>query len=413
MASNKAHAEDDVDAWDRANMEMFKSVANPQKTRFSSPRRDEAPAEGVPSPSNETERMEQLRTTARQVSGGAVSDGSLKSPSATTVAEDKDLSQSALSNTLKGDFERNDNEGLGDREDNRFRNLALTPPALSVDAPKSPKSPKSPRSPRSPKSPRSPRSPRSPKSQSGSHEDEARNAHDGGIDSADVQYEKQTVLLELEQLVKQHNVRLSKQYSLDDPLPDMQLEVRRHLVAIEEANTIKFMKDAMRVTCTGIEMFNQRLGPFLELEGWSGEVCQDMDRYNSAFSKLHKKYCKRASMSPEMELVVGIVGSIGMHHFRAKFLSPGQRGGAPHAGPAAHTSVSKSVAQHTPPKFAPPRGQSNPAQPPAAEGIPPSPYSRKAPDSSPPTPASPQRAVTIRRPPINFIKRDGRADSLL
>ena len=89
---------------------------------------------------------------------------------------------------------------------------------------------------------------------------------------------------------RQHGVRLTRRYTVDDNLADMQLEVRRHLIQMEEDSTVKFMKDAIRIGCTGLEMMNNRLGPFLELDGWSNETCKDMDRYNLPLSKIYKIY---------------------------------------------------------------------------------------------------------------------------
>lgn len=174
--------------------------------------------------------------------------------------------------------------------------------------------------------------------------DHVRNEHIAPFESfrEDEIYEKQMVLLELEQLERQYGVRLSRAYTLSDNIADMQLEVRRHLMQMEEATTVKFMKDALKVGCTGLEMLNSRLGPFLELEGWSNEACSDMDRYNSALSKMYKKYCRRSSMSPEMELAMGLIGSLAMHHFKAKFLGPSRststthmQSNVPHSRPAA------------------------------------------------------------------------------
>lgn len=132
--------------------------------------------------------------------------------------------------------------------------------------------------------------------------------------------EKQSVLLELERLKTAHNITLTRNYTLDDRLDDMQFEVRRHLLNIEEANTLNFMRDGMKLAFTGIELANSKLGPFLELDGWSSEMCQDIHKYDSALSRLHKKYWRRNSMSPEMELGMAILGSIGMHHFKKKFM---------------------------------------------------------------------------------------------
>lgn len=130
--------------------------------------------------------------------------------------------------------------------------------------------------------------------------------------------EKQSVLLELERLEKQHGVTLTKRYTMQDNLADMQFEIRRHLSNADEANMVKFMSDGMKLMCTGVELANSRFGPFLELDGWASSVTGDMGRYNSAFSKLYRKYWRRSTMSPEMELAFALIGSIAMHHFQRK-----------------------------------------------------------------------------------------------
>ncbi len=136
--------------------------------------------------------------------------------------------------------------------------------------------------------------------------------------SEDIILEKQSVLLELERL-RQRGLRLTKDYTLNDNLTDMQFEMRRHLLFMDEMNAISFMKDAMRLGFTGIELANNKIGPFLDLDGWSSQISSDIGKYDHALSKLYKKYWKRrTSTSPELELAFGIIGSMGMHHFRKK-----------------------------------------------------------------------------------------------
>lgn len=135
----------------------------------------------------------------------------------------------------------------------------------------------------------------------------------------DVLLEKQSVLLELERLRRQ-NIVLSKEYTMNDRLEDMQFEVRRHLLNIDEQNTLQFMRDGLRLFFTGIEIANSQFGPFLDLDGWAASVGGDIEKYDSALSRMYRKYWRRSTMSPEMELTVGILGSIGMHHFQKKMM---------------------------------------------------------------------------------------------
>ena len=129
--------------------------------------------------------------------------------------------------------------------------------------------------------------------------------------------EKQQVLLDMERL-KLQGIQLSKNWTVNDRLDDMQFEVRRHLMHVDEQNNISMMRDGMKLACTALEMGSQRFN-ILELNGWSAEVCSDMKRYDHALGRLYRKYWKKGfSNSPEMELAFALVGSAGMFHFKKK-----------------------------------------------------------------------------------------------
>jgi hypothetical protein len=144
-------------------------------------------------------------------------------------------------------------------------------------------------------------------------------------DADDLMMEKQSVLLELESL-RQQGITLSKTYTVHDRIEDMQFEVRRHLLTIEEKNTVQFMRDSMRLVFTGVEIANGRMGPFLDLDGWASDMGSDLGKYDSALSRLYRKYWRRSASSPEMEIAVGILGSLGMYHFKKKLGGGGDSG---------------------------------------------------------------------------------------
>ena len=129
--------------------------------------------------------------------------------------------------------------------------------------------------------------------------------------------QKQNILMDIERL-KMQGIKFSKEWTVEDSVEDMQYEMRRHMLHIDEMNNINMMRDGLRMMCTGIEMLNGRFA-ILELNGWASEVCSDMNRYDSALGKLYRKYWRKSySMTPEMEIVSGLVMSMGMHHFKRK-----------------------------------------------------------------------------------------------
>jgi len=113
---------------------------------------------------------------------------------------------------------------------------------------------------------------------------------------------------------------LSKQYTLMDRIEDMEFEVRRHLLNAEERRSVEFVRDSMRLMFTGVEIANGKLGPFLDLDGWAADVGKDINKYDSALSRLNRKYWRRSAMSPKMELAVGVLGSMGMFHFQKRVM---------------------------------------------------------------------------------------------
>lgn len=136
--------------------------------------------------------------------------------------------------------------------------------------------------------------------------------------------EKQSALLELDRLRAQ-GCTPSKTFTLDDDLTLIQWEIRRHLMMIDEQNSISFMKDALRLGFSGLEALNSKAGPLLELDGWAASASHELStghKYDNSLSKLYKKYWRRGNgNSPELELAFGILGSMGAFHFRKKFMS--------------------------------------------------------------------------------------------
>ena len=126
---------------------------------------------------------------------------------------------------------------------------------------------------------------------------------------------KRTVLIDLQQLQMQ-GVTLSKVYTMEDPLDEMMLEMRRHTLAMDEQANVNMMRDGLRIAVTGIEMLNNRIG-LLDLEGWSATVCRDLERHDQNLSRIYRKYWRRSvSQSPEMDICLSILGSMGMHHMK-------------------------------------------------------------------------------------------------
>lgn len=134
--------------------------------------------------------------------------------------------------------------------------------------------------------------------------------------SEDDELQKRTVLLDLQQLSMQNGVTLTKEWSMEDRLEDMLLEMRRHSLALDEKSNVNMMRDGMRLLISGMEMVNTKMG-LLDLEGWSTEVCRDLNKHDADLARIYRKYWRRGSSnSPEASLALSIFGSMGMHHLK-------------------------------------------------------------------------------------------------
>jgi hypothetical protein len=178
-------------------------------------------------------------------------------------------------------------------------------------------------------------------------------------DPETVRLEKQGYLIEL-QALSSKGVRLSREFSMKDTLTELEFEVQKQNSNLNASAAVSNMKDMMRIGFNGLEMANARFGPFLCMDGWAQSLTSDMKRFDNALEKLYKRYWRKQSMSPIMELGMIILGSLAMHHFKSKLFGPVRP--PPNAPPATTAPPqTETVAPPPPPRLR--RG--TPAHPPA------------------------------------------------
>ena len=103
---------------------------------------------------------------------------------------------------------------------------------------------------------------------------------------------------------------------MDDRLEDMLFEMRRHTLAMDEKNNVGMMRDGLRLMITGIEMINNKFG-VLDLDGWSTDVCRDLNKHDPDLVRIYRKYWRRGSSNtPEVGIAMSLFGSMGMHHLK-------------------------------------------------------------------------------------------------
>jgi len=86
--------------------------------------------------------------------------------------------------------------------------------------------------------------------------------------------------------------------------------------------SVKFQQKLLVAAITGLEFVNKKFDPIgAKLEGWSESIMDNLDDYDSVFTKLHEKYKHRADLPPEIQLLVTLAGSAFMFHMTKSLFS--------------------------------------------------------------------------------------------
>jgi hypothetical protein len=126
--------------------------------------------------------------------------------------------------------------------------------------------------------------------------------------------EKFKVLRKLE-AIESKGGKLTKKYSMDSSLQEMQGEYEMIIAEKEKSNSCKFQGRMLMAAVTGLEFLNNRFDPFdVKLDGWSEQLNENIDDYDDIFSELHEKYKSKAKMAPELKLLFQLGGSAIMVH---------------------------------------------------------------------------------------------------
>jgi len=126
--------------------------------------------------------------------------------------------------------------------------------------------------------------------------------------------EKFKILKKLEGLEKK-GVELTKKYTMDSPLQEMQGEYETIMEEKSKQNSIKFQGNMLMAIINGMEFLNSKFDPFdIKLDGWSDQIQENITDYDEIFSELHEKYKSKASMAPELKLLFQLGGSAMMVH---------------------------------------------------------------------------------------------------
>jgi len=110
-------------------------------------------------------------------------------------------------------------------------------------------------------------------------------------------------------------ITLTKKYSMESPLAEMQGEYEMIMEEKAKQNSVKFQGNMLMACINGIEFLNNKFDPFdIKLDGWSDQLNENLTDYDDVFAELYDKYKSKASMAPELKLLFQLGGSAMMVH---------------------------------------------------------------------------------------------------
>ena len=113
---------------------------------------------------------------------------------------------------------------------------------------------------------------------------------------------------------------LTKRFTMDNSLDEIQQEHDRLLDAKNLEASLRFQRQCLMGVVTGAEFLNSKFNPFdWELDGWSESVHENIEDFDEVFEELYDKYKGRGNMPPEAKLMMSLVGSGFMFHMSNSF----------------------------------------------------------------------------------------------
>lgn len=115
--------------------------------------------------------------------------------------------------------------------------------------------------------------------------------------------------------LERKGVSLTKKYSMESNLAEMQGEYENIIAEKEKANNVKFQGKMLMAIVTGLEFLNSKFDPFdVKLDGWAEQINENVEDYDEIFAELHEKYRSKAKLAPELKLLFQLGGSAIMLH---------------------------------------------------------------------------------------------------
>lgn len=138
--------------------------------------------------------------------------------------------------------------------------------------------------------------------------------------SPEEERKKKTELINKLNRLQSKGYNLTKKFTMDNSLEEIQTEFDRLLDAKNLEASLRFQRQCLMGVVTGAEFLNGKFNPFdWELDGWSESVHENIEDFDEVFEELYDKYKNRGAMPPEAKLLMSLVGSGFMFHMSNSF----------------------------------------------------------------------------------------------
>lgn len=129
--------------------------------------------------------------------------------------------------------------------------------------------------------------------------------------------------MEISRLIRDNpGLKSTKQWSQSDSHESIEFEYNRLKIVTDTDQSVNFMSGALKMGLTGLELANNKFGPWLQLDGFSEETTRDMNRYKPALGRIYKQVWRKGTVNPFVELLFLLGGSMVMFHVRNKMFGP-------------------------------------------------------------------------------------------
>lgn len=117
--------------------------------------------------------------------------------------------------------------------------------------------------------------------------------------------------------IKSKGFELSKDYSFDSSLEEMEYEYELLKSFVDKRNGVKIFKNGLLQAVSVIEFLNDKYDPFdFYLSGWGEHMSVEVDNWEDVFEEIYEKYKGTGKkMAPEVKLLYLIVSSASAFHF--------------------------------------------------------------------------------------------------